>query len=361
MLRSEMDIPDLPPVLSEEPVMFFSDVFESFQTASHQAGLSEFWFDIGGHKLQLLFAGQSLVERVRPALCHLACEPAAKADLSIGIFDSASTGVNPPPTPWGPYDYLDRGSIRGYNTERIRCAYYIWSGVLAMLDRERNQAVYWLRDADLHPMYLTGSPLLPILYWWMEGKGSQYVHAGAVGTAEGCALLVGRGGSGKSTSTLACLESELFFLAEDYCLLEIEPTPTIHSLYCSAKVDENSLRLLPHLQPLAENAPVDDVGKSMLFLDEAYGSKFVRSLPLKAILLPTISGKRDTRYRPTTSIHALRALAPSTVFQLPGGGRQAFESMAVVARNTPCFVLETGTEIDQIPRVIGNILAELGT
>lgn len=343
----------------EQSVAFFTQMMQAFACAGRQTGQIERWFQIGGSTLRLSFAGHTLVERVCPALEHLACPPQASADLSVALWDSASTGVQPPSPPWGPYDYLDRGSIRGYNTDRIRTAYYVGTGVFAMLDHQARKAVYWLRAAADHPLYLTGSPLLPILHWWMEGKGRQLVHAGAVGRSDGCVLLVGRGGSGKSTSTLACLESDLLFLAEDYCLLGEGPGHVIYSLYCSAKVDANSLELLPHLRPLATGAPVDDAGKALFFLDGSYANSLARALPLAAVLLPKVSGRRDTTLRPASAIHALRALAPSTVFQLPGGGQQAFESMAALVRQAPCFVLEIGTDMAQIPIVISRLLVEL--
>lgn len=352
----------------EQSVAFFTQMMQAFACASQHTGQIERWFQIGGCTLRLSFAGHALVERVCPALRHLACPPQTSADLSVGLWDSASTGLQPPSPPWGPYDYLDRGSIRGYNTDRIRTAYYVGTGVFAMLDHQARKAVYWLRDAADHPLYLTGSPLLPILHWWMEGKGRQLLHAGAVGRSDGCVLMVGRGGSGKSTSTLACLESDLLFLAEDYCLLgeglrrersAERPGHVIYSLYCSAKVDANSLELLPQLRHLATGAPVDDAGKALFFLDGSYANSLGRALPLVAVLLPKVSGRRDTTLRPASAIDALRALAPSTVFQLPGGGQQAFESMAALVRQAPCFFLETGTDIAQIPIVISKLLAEL--
>lgn len=361
VVRSELLLSERP-AAPDEPIAFFARMAQAFAYAGQQAGRIERWFSIGDYRLQLVFAGQSLLERVCPALQHLAIPdppPRTAADLSVGLWDSASTGVQPPSPSWGPDDYLDRGSIRGFNTDRIRTAYYVGAGVFAMLDHQRRQAVYWLRDAADHPLYLTGSPLLPILHWWMEAKGCQLVHAGAVGNPDGGVLLVGRGGSGKSTSTLACLESDLLFLAEDYCLLGQGPKHVIYSLYCSAKVDANSLDLLPHLRFLATGAPIDDAGKALFFLGDSYGDSLARALPLVAVLLPKVSGKRDTTLNPVSGIQALRSLAPSTVFQLPGGGHQAFGSMAASVRHTPCYVLETGTDVAQIPFVISRLLAEL--
>ena len=42
----------------------------------------------------------------------------------------------------------------------------------------------------------------------MSDRNLQYVHAGAVGNKNGGILLVGKGGSGKSSTALACLKSD---------------------------------------------------------------------------------------------------------------------------------------------------------
>ena len=74
----------------------------------------------------------------------------------------------------------------------------------------------------------------------MEASGRQLVHAAAVGTDEGALLITGRGGVGKSTTALACLEAGMQFLGDDYVVVGLDPEPQVYRLYGSAKLTSNS-------------------------------------------------------------------------------------------------------------------------
>ena len=56
---------------------------------------------------------------------------------------------------------------------------------------------------------------------------------------------------------------------------------------------------------------------------------------------------------------ALAALAPSTIFQLPRAGNEAFKFLATFARQLPCFSLEVGTVLSTIPAAIEGLLAKI--
>jgi hypothetical protein len=57
----------------------------------------------------------------------------------------------------------------------------------------------------------------------------------------------------------------------------------------------------------------------------------------------------------------LAALAPSTIFQLPRAGGEAFKFLATFARGLPCFSLEAGTDLSTIPPVIERLLDEISS
>jgi hypothetical protein len=52
----------------------------------------------------------------------------------------------------------------------------------------------------------------------------------------------------------------------------------------------------------------------------------------------------------------LAALAPSTLFQLPGASTAAIKTMAVLAHRVPGYVLELGKDIEKIPEAILGLL-----
>jgi hypothetical protein len=62
--------------------------------------------------------------------------------------------------------------------------------------------------------------------------------------------------------------------------------------------------------------------------------------------------------KPASPAAGLAALAPSTIFQLPGAGKEAFQAMGQLVRQVPCYQLNLGTDIGEIPEVILELLAE---
>ncbi len=337
------------------PESFFAQVREAFDRAAARAGVVESAFDVAGHAIRLRFAGPALAPYILPAFDHLARTADAPA-LTILLWDTASTGVMPPPPPWDRAAYGERGAILGYNTERFRTAFFLGAGVLCMLDLEFQRAYYWLRDARQHPVYMTGSPLLNILQWWMAQHDRQVVHAGAVGTPEGGVLLVGKGGSGKSTTTLACLHSPLSYLSDDYVILNRQAPFTVYSLYNTGKLNAASQQLLPEVARFAEGASLDYMGKSLFFVQECMPEKIVRQFPLRAILLPTVTGGRVTQAAPVTTREVLQALVPSTIHQLTGAGAEAIRGLEAVARVVPGYALALGTDVGAVPGAILDLL-----
>ena len=167
-----------------------------------------------------------------------------------------------PPPPWGKYClqskwdmhvYTRRGDVRGFNNDRI-CTAYNWSAAaLSMLDKRNSLALYWTYDTRKLPSYETSAPLRTILHWWMNHHGLQFVHSGAVGTSRGGVLLAGKGGTGKSTTVLSCLNSDMLYVSDDYCLISVDPVPYAYSVYSSAKLNADNIQRVPHLMPTISN------------------------------------------------------------------------------------------------------------
>jgi hypothetical protein len=96
----------------------------------------------------------------------------------------------------------------------------------------------------------------------------------------------------------------------------------------------------------------DDGEKSLFFMP----ASAVRGLPVKAILWPQITGKTETRLRPASAATLLLALAPSTIFQTPGAGEAEFKALGRLVQTVPTYVLEAGTDLPELARVITRLL-----
>ena len=342
-----------------DPAAFFESVYEAYQRAEQTVGGAiEKHYAIGAHTVCLRFAGPTLVPCITPALEHLAARPAVSPALTVCLWDRASTGTALPRPPWSLDAYDVRGEIRGYTNSHIRTAYYLGVNVLCLFDAQRDLAFYCTLDASREAHYQRSSPLLTILSWWSRTRGYQYLHAGAVGTSNGGVLLAGKGGSGKSTVAIACINSDLMYAGDDYCLLATDPSFHVYSLYNSGKLETSQMKKFPHLMSAISNFENLGVEKAIVFLQQSYPNKLLNGFPVRAVLTPRVTNRDETRLLPLSPSDALRALAPSTLFQLSGTGSSEFATIADFVRRVPCYVLELGNDFEKIPQEISNLLKD---
>lgn len=354
--------PNIPSELlpQKNPLEFFNEVYDLYQKAeTNVGGKITLFYEISGLTVRLCFAGEALISRLTPALGHLKREAIANPDLTICIWDSTSTNTIMPPPPWQGQHIQKRGEIWGLNSDRIHTSFQWGANALSLLDYEQNLGVYWVNNPELVPYWETGSPLRAILHLWLGKRGIQMVHAGAVGLPSGGVLLVGKGGSGKSTTALSCLDSELFYLSDDYSLITAEPTPRAYSIYSTGKKKPDDVDRLPFLKPIISNYEKLGEEKALYFLNEHFPHKIIKQFPLKAILIPRITGKSETSLTKTSVITALSSLVPSTIKQLPGASQEACQIITQITQRLPCYYLNVGTNIPEISQAIFNFLNNL--
>lgn len=315
-------------------------------------------YGIAGRLVRLRFANDSLVSAITPALEHLRQEnPAGAPDLTICLWDSASTGVAMPVPPWDWKALIARGELRGSGNACYQTAYQADAGILSMMETAPSQALFWIQDARRVPFYETASPMRTILGWWSRGLGYQVVHGAAAGHAGGGVLIVGRGGSGKSTTSLVCLASGMLYAGDNNLVLTEYPGPVAHSLYSSATLEPHHVRRFPHLLSGIQNGARLETEKAMIFVAQMYPDLVAADLPIRAILLPRVGGRQETRLSPASPATALAALAPSSIFSLPGAGSDSFSFMARFVRRVPSYVLELGADLGGISATVSDLLS----
>jgi hypothetical protein len=203
---------------------FAAEAFRAHEDAVKAAGAVSHFVSVAGTRLRLDFAGPALESRMMPAISHLECDPGEPA-FQIGFFDTETTSVAMPRPPW-PADHFTRsGEIAGHDTTDLHVSYDLGSRIVNLLDHRSRRGLYWLKDASALPYWEKSFPLRLMLNWIFKRQPLQPVHAGAVGLPGGGVLITGPGGSGKTTTTLACLDSDLLYAGDDYVLVRTTPGP----------------------------------------------------------------------------------------------------------------------------------------
>lgn len=327
-------------------------------------------YRLGPGALRLSFAGEAMVANVVSALAHLPLAGDESPALAIRVWDRATTGRSPlllsalmRSLSWNWHEHLGpRGEIRGFDGGRFGASFHPGPNILSLLDHHTGQGLYWVDDAAAVPWHETGSPLRTLLSWWAIRHDWLFVHAAAIGIETGAALVVGKGGSGKSTTALVCLRDGLTYFGDDYVLVASTPTPEVHSVYGTAKLKgPEDLRRFPELADAITKRQRGQDEKALLFLAGRHGKQLMPRSPLRVILVPRITPTGETTATPVGAGAALAALAPSTLMQLPGSDASSLRAMAALVRALPCFDLRLGTDIARIPGVIREVLEHPGS
>jgi hypothetical protein len=320
---------------------------------------SDYCFGVAGRRIRLQFAGEALCQPMTRAFAHLADGSTGPVDLSVGLWETQDTGVAPPAPPIPLGRLLPRGEFPWPISQGFRVSYQVGSGVLCLFDERRRQAVVWVRDADQLPPWETAAPLRGLLHWWSQTFSGQLAHAAVVGDERGGVLLAGVGGSGKSSAALASVDAGLSYLGDDYVLLACGEHVEAHGIYGSAKVNAAYLhRAFPHWTD--RTSGMTDDGKSVLFVNELVDRQLLSSLRIRAVLLPQVCGRRETVAVPASAAESLRALAPTTVCQLPYGQGQTLQALGAVCRKLPAYFLRLGQDTSSVAAAISEILRRHG-
>ena len=307
---------------------------------------------IAGIFFRLRFSTRETHAALFPALEHLAMEQDAAQpdDFTVNIWDSVSMDVWPPRPPWAWEKSTTKGEIAGLGGPRFHGHFNHTSGATSIFDSEARAAIFWMPDISVLHGADRAAPLLQIFQWSFERMGLQITHGAVAGIPSGAALLAGKGGSGKSTTAALAREAGLLHMGDDYCLLGADPS-RVHAFYRSVKLAPRSLDLAPLSARRGRQAWMSDE-KNVLLLDGEYS----RELPLKIILLPRVIGHGPTTARPASAAEALRAIAPSTLFQLAGTSPSTFQFFARLAKQLPAFHLDLGTDAENVGARIRDLL-----
>lgn len=321
--------------------------------ADHPDRRWELLCTFAGRRSRIRVVGQGLSEQMGRAFQHLVAdgEPSG-AELKIDLWDEMDTSVSCPLNS-EPIDerllkstaYVEFGLILGSFDDRfIGCQR---PQVITWFDRRDQHIVGWFSSHRRLSLYDRGKPLhFPLLLWHSE-KDAEVIHAAVVSKNGEGVLFAGKGGVGKSTAALACLETGFDYLGDDYISLEIAQDGSFrgHSLYSATWVMADNLRRFPRLIPHAVYPRRPDQEKTLVLLSHVFPRQLLSHTPIRALVMPRITAGASTRVRPASKAEALFALAPSSILLRPSAGARTLDKLASLASQLQAYWLDLGSDL----------------
>ncbi len=347
-----------PNISEEQQRAFFAAFYEGYTLAARQKAEHRLIYRLAGTVVCLSFAGDALIPHLAPALRHLRTEEDLRPDLVIHIWDSESTGVKAPAPPCEWTHFTNRGDLWGFESKRIKTAFHYSEYSVNLIDLHDRIGVYWVKTPRHFPYWVYSSPFRSLFHWWLREKGAQLVHAAAVGTDEGAVLITGKGGAGKSSTALRCLDAGFLYLGDDYVVVRKDPVPTVHSLYCTAKLSPSDMERFPSFKDFEKTAFQENPDKETLFLYPRLKHLVRADMPLVAVLTPEITGETHPSLEPASFWHLHRSMSFTTMSQLPGADHWTHEYLGALLEKLPCFTLRLGNSRTQVPLVVKECLQD---
>ena len=362
--------PDQPRPLSGQALTNPEDGFARIKAAftdamsANPSMLRQFDCLFAGRAVRLRTVGEKLGDVIARSVAHLLlpADQTPRPLLAIDLWDGTETGL-----PWQmmaqenglgiDYWFATSTDQRYVVTERQR--------ELTWFDRETAHIVGWITNA--HEFNLAEQARVayfPVVLW-LHDLDLQVAHAGLVAENGNGLLFAGETGQGKSTTALTCLTNGLDFLSDDHVWIESTPADGFigHALYASVNLRPMQLDLFPSLASHAIPGNKQIEIKSLVFLHPVFPQRIKSTTNIRAVAVPRIVESEKSTFRDAPKADAAVAVVQDSILEwsfkrMPNASAR-FERMTQLINSVPCFWLDLGRDLNDIPRCVRQILREV--
>jgi hypothetical protein len=240
--------------------------------------------------------------------------------------------------------------------------YCLWSpaggGKLTTVDREKCLGVVWYPAATALPSWEKARPLIHAFKALFPVSRLMPVHGAAVALGERGVLIAGGGGAGKTSLSLACVEAGWRYVGDDCVLIGDAPLRALN-VFRSARLREEMFTRLPHSLSAAYTISTDS-GEVRAELDVGLlPSAVIGDTKVNIVVVPCRRGSPRisiVRLRPAS---ILRELSVQSLVHLPGDAAATYEFLAQAVRGIPCFAIDPGPVLGDVPTALERLVADL--
>jgi hypothetical protein len=315
----------------------------------------ESWRGLADTALHFRVAGRRAAQRLLPAFAHLpAVLPEGQPCLTIDAFEAAGHEQLEPL--WLAAALRDTADVARHEKPG-RVSWLDCGACTDLYSLDDNRVVSCLHQRDVLSHRGLAHPLFIHLVQWMRQQGHAMLHAAVIARAGEGLLLAGRGGAGKSTTLLACLQGGLESGGDDYLALSRLGTPTVYPLYDTVCVHADTFARLAGLSltPPAMTAASCLENKPPFFMHQS-GLQTRPVTRLRAVVAASLVDTGPTRLQPARPGEILRELL-TTSLTLPGVPLSDFGLVCDALNGLQCYRLEVGKDSSALLEMMAELLA----
>jgi hypothetical protein len=242
------------------------------------------------------------------------------------------------------------------STDRLYLSY--GDGVRALANLGQSRASFSVVESDPVNVFLASHLFLTIsLVELLKRHGLFSMHAAGFSKNGKAILIPGTSGAGKSTLAITLLRSGFGYLSDDMVFLQ-RCLDQLQVLGFPEDVDvsDQTINFFPELAFLGRTPKVAGFPKRHVRPDQVYGVELVNQAVAGAIVFPRISSSGKSSLRSIGADEALLELVPNVLLTDAPTCQKHLNILTELAKQTPCYRLETGRDFDHIPRLLSELL-----
>lgn len=257
---------------------------------------------------------------------------------------------------WRDAEFLPAAFHAMAGAEGLRAAYPFQARVWRFFDTRSRIGVQWTASPDDLPPWDGSAPLRQHLHWLLDDRGLRLAHAATLGWRDRGVVLFGKGGAGKSGTTLAGLGAGLSTVGDDYVALADCPAPVARPLYRVLKQDRAGLARTPELDARTAHLGDNWRGKVEFDPDQFFRGATVDAIALRAAILPRIAHASRPAILVARPQALMLALMSSNLHQFAGEAEEGMSFFARLLARLPCFQMELSDDATANGRLLRDFI-----
>jgi hypothetical protein len=326
--------------------------------ARHGGEIHTGYFDFHGVLTRTLTNSEMVDRAVAGFLRAFPGKEAEKPDIEFHLFTVDKLDDSLGEIPAKATMLYDWGMVKIYHQGPLRYL-QVDTRARVIADVEKRTAVGFAEKELLQSDWLvTNLFFYPLWGQLLKECGLFPLHAaGLVKEGRSC-LFLGRSGSGKSTLTLHLVKNGYGLLSDDTVFLR-EKDGRIEALSFPEEINvsEQTMELIPELSRV-QNFTVNELrNKSSFSIEELYPGCVVDTSEPALMVFPEIAEVQSTTVAPMSRTEALAlAMRYGYFFLDPSTTGRHFEILSLLARQTRCFRLYSGSDQKELGRAVDRLL-----
>ena len=289
-----------------------------------------------GLPMEVIVDDAALAQRYFPRLAA-GSQPTSLARNRIYVLSSDISGLSAPD--WQDTDCTAKAFQAAASKDDFRASYPLIPRIWQFFDTKRRIGIQLTQSSHRLPRWDAAAPLRLHLHWLLAECGARLTHGASLGLEHRGILILGKGGTGKSATTLAGLAAGLSTTGDDYVALD-RRTPSVYPLYRIMKQDRDGLERLPNLCGKLAGHPANWQGKIEFDPEDVFPHTIVDRLDLTAILLPRIAHAARPSIEAVAPATAMLALMSTNLHQHIGEQEMGMAFFGDLLRRLPCFRID---------------------